>query len=73
MMNGIILKQNFKTGKQIQNNNNDMASISQNASWCLLMMDGIKLKQYFKIGKQTQNNSNDIYFLINCLNIPHTW
>ena len=72
MMNGIILKQNFKTGKQIQNNN-DMAAISQNASWCLLLMDGIELKQYFKIGKQTQNNSNDIYFLINCLNIPHTW
>ena len=72
MMDGIKLKQNFKTGKQIQNNSNDMTAVSQNASGCLLMIDRIELKQNFKIGKQTQNNSNDMYFLINCMNIPHT-
>ena len=49
-----------------------MTAVSQNASGCLLMIDGIELKQNFKIGKQTQNNSNDMYFLINCMNIPHT-
>ena len=44
MMDGIKLKQNFKTGKQIQNNSNDMTAVSQNASGCLLMIDGIELK-----------------------------